>query len=77
MSREEITIKAWSATAKIVLNSNDYAQIKDGVNCALGVKTNQGDQYYLAQKLSMDNGDEYILERYDHGKLTLFYRLKK
>ena len=72
-----MNIDAWWANATVVLNGGDYATIKKNFACALGVESKSGNQFFICQKLRLNDGSEYILERYKHETFTLFYRRVK
>lgn len=75
---DKFTVDAWWASAKVIFIEGDgLYQIENNYSCALGVGSKSGNQFFLCQKIVTQDGAEYILERYDFEKQTLFYRRRK
>lgn len=72
--KKKFPVDAWYATSKVVFMDDGFAQIEKGFSCALGIESAVGDQFFLCQKITLQDGSEYVLERYNFAKNTLFYR---
>lgn len=72
--KNKFATEAWYASCKVVLMESNFAQVKQDFACAIGIESNVGDQFFLCQKIAMTDGREYVLERYNFEKNTVFYR---
>lgn len=72
-----IPVEVWYSTARVVLNNGEYASIRENFDCAIGIESKAGPQYFICQKIQLENGEVYVLERYDLDKQTVFYRRRK
>jgi len=71
---QKFNVEAWYCSATVILNDGDYVEIKRDINCSIAVDSHAGIQYFLAQKINLNDGSEYILERYKVENQTIHYR---
>lgn len=76
MSKFQVT--AFWADAKVIfLEPNGFYKIENKFACALGVEATEGDQFFLCQKITTQDGREYTLHRYDFEKQVLYYKRRE
>ena len=75
MALRKFTADFWWVEAKCVLKDVDgYPEIFPKLVCGIGMETKQGAAYFFEQRLNLQNGKSYVLEKYDHDKLVVVYR---
>ena len=71
---EKIPVDIQYVGVKTVLIDGDFAQIKNNFASAIKIGSDMGTQFFICEKIVLQGGEEFILEKYDYKKRVITYR---